>query len=100
MDDTGKRVSQEDFELLKMLGQGSFGKVFLVAKKGGRDDGRLYAMKVLTKATLKVRVRKRPKKKKKAAVTQVHRLKTRGLFTLKRCCAVCIPRDLWRVQPP
>lgn len=61
MDDTGKRVSQEDFELLKMLGQGSFGKVFLVAKKGGRDDGRLYAMKVLTKATLKVRDRLRTK---------------------------------------
>ena len=68
MDDTGKRVSQEDFELLKMLGQGSFGKVFLVAKKGGRDDGRLYAMKVLTKATLKVRVRKDPPKRKKRTV--------------------------------
>ena len=98
MDDTGKRVSQEDFELLKMLGQGSFGKVFLVAKKGGRDDGRLYAMKVLTKATLKVRVRKDPPKKEKSA--QFIDLKTRGLFTFKRCCAVCTPRDLWRVQPP
>ena len=41
------------FELLKVLGQGSFGKVFLVRKITGADSGRLYAMKVLKKATLK-----------------------------------------------
>ncbi|KAJ9578923.1 hypothetical protein L9F63_004880, partial [Diploptera punctata] len=29
-----------------------YGKVFLVRKKGGLDDGRLYAMKVLKKATI------------------------------------------------
>jgi p90 ribosomal S6 kinase len=61
LEEDGKRVGQDDFELLKMLGQGSFGKVFLVSKKGGKDDGRLYAMKVLTKATLKVRDRMRTK---------------------------------------
>ncbi|CAG9840317.1 unnamed protein product [Diabrotica balteata] len=30
----------------------AYGKVFLVRKRGGSDDGRLYAMKVLKKATI------------------------------------------------
>lgn len=30
----------------------AYGKVFLVRKRGGPDDGRLYAMKVLKKATI------------------------------------------------
>lgn len=41
------------FELLKVLGEGSFGKVFLVRKITQPDAGTLYAMKVLKKATLK-----------------------------------------------
>uniref|UniRef100_A0A3B4GNC3 Protein kinase domain-containing protein n=1 Tax=Pundamilia nyererei TaxID=303518 RepID=A0A3B4GNC3_9CICH len=41
------------FELLKVLGQGSFGKVFLVRKVTPPDANQLYAMKVLKKATLK-----------------------------------------------
>lgn len=40
------------FDLLKVLGTGAYGKVFLVRKRGGSDDGRLYAMKVLKKATI------------------------------------------------
>ena len=39
-------VSLKDFELSGVLGQGSFGKVF-VAKK--RDDNKVYAIKVLDK---------------------------------------------------
>lgn len=35
-----------------MLGSGAYGKVFLVRKKGGRDHGKLYAMKVLKKASI------------------------------------------------
>ncbi|XP_034234012.1 ribosomal protein S6 kinase alpha-5-like [Thrips palmi] len=46
------RVDMSSFELLKVLGTGAYGKVFLVRKKGGADDGRLYAMKVLKKATI------------------------------------------------
>jgi p90 ribosomal S6 kinase len=49
------------FELLKVLGEGSFGKVFLVRKITAPDAGTLYAMKVLKKATLKVRDRERTK---------------------------------------
>ncbi|XP_061176559.1 ribosomal protein S6 kinase 2 alpha-like [Saccostrea echinata] len=57
----GEKVEPKDFELLKVLGQGSFGKVFLVRKITGKDAGTLYAMKVLKKATLKVRDRERTK---------------------------------------
>ena len=38
--------------------QGSFGKVFLVRKVADKDAGSLYAMKVLKKATLKVRTKR------------------------------------------
>ena len=41
------------FAILNILGEGSFGKVFLVRKTFGPDAGTLYAMKVLRKATLK-----------------------------------------------
>lgn len=34
------------------LSVSAYGKVFLVRKKGGVDNGRLYAMKVLKKATI------------------------------------------------
>lgn len=55
------KASTGQFELLRVLGQGSFGKVFLVRKIQGKDMGTLYAMKVLKKATLKVRDRVRTK---------------------------------------
>ncbi|XP_071531805.1 ribosomal protein S6 kinase alpha-2 isoform X1 [Panulirus ornatus] len=56
-----EKADPSQFELLKVLGQGSFGKVFLVRKITGQDAGTLYAMKVLKKATLKVRDRLRTK---------------------------------------
>lgn len=49
-----EKADPSQFELLKVLGEGSFGKVFLVRKVIGKDAGTLYAMKVLKKATLKV----------------------------------------------
>ncbi|XP_064618129.1 ribosomal protein S6 kinase alpha-3-like isoform X2 [Liolophura sinensis] len=57
----GQKADQSHFDLLKVLGQGSFGKVFLVRKITDDDAGTLYAMKVLKKATLKVRDRQRTK---------------------------------------
>uniref|UniRef100_A0A669BIL6 Ribosomal protein S6 kinase n=1 Tax=Oreochromis niloticus TaxID=8128 RepID=A0A669BIL6_ORENI len=56
-----EKADPSQFQLLKVLGQGSYGKVFLVRKIRGMDRGQLYAMKVLKKATLKVRDRVRSK---------------------------------------
>ncbi|ODV88105.1 hypothetical protein CANARDRAFT_193554 [[Candida] arabinofermentans NRRL YB-2248] len=51
---TGKRhYTPDDFDILRLLGKGTFGQVFQVKKK---DTGRIYAMKVLSK---KVIVRKK-----------------------------------------
>ncbi|KAK3818988.1 MAG: kinase-like domain-containing protein [Benniella sp.] len=41
-----RHLSTDDFEILRVLGVGSFGKVYQVRKK---DTGRIYAMKVLDK---------------------------------------------------
>mmetsp|Transcript_21157 Transcript_21157/g.59545 ORF Transcript_21157/g.59545 Transcript_21157/m.59545 type:complete len:460 (+) Transcript_21157:176-1555(+) len=43
------RVAIEDFELLTVIGKGSFGKVLQVRKK---DNSRIYAMKVLNKKNI------------------------------------------------
>ncbi|KAI6234436.1 Ribosomal protein S6 kinase [Aphelenchoides fujianensis] len=59
--DQSDKTNASEFELLNVLGQGSFGKVFLARKIAGSNAGKLYAMKVLKKATLKVRDRQRTK---------------------------------------
>lgn len=46
------RVSPHDFQLLKVLGKGGYGKVFQVRKNNGNDAGKIFAMKVLKKATI------------------------------------------------
>ena len=46
---SGAKVGLQDFELLKVIGKGSFGKVLQVRKK---DTKRIYAMKVLNKKTI------------------------------------------------
>eukprot|EP01065_Artemidia_motanka_P050272 TRINITY_DN8565_c0_g1_i1.p1 TRINITY_DN8565_c0_g1~~TRINITY_DN8565_c0_g1_i1.p1 ORF type:complete len:515 (+),score=159.93 TRINITY_DN8565_c0_g1_i1:84-1547(+) len=45
-DRSRKPVGIEDFELLSMLGKGSYGKVLKVRKK---EDGQLYALKIMRK---------------------------------------------------
>lgn len=44
--ETKEKVTLKDFQLMKVLGRGSFGKVMLVKKK---DNGKFYAMKILRK---------------------------------------------------
>lgn len=39
-------ITIDDFQLLKVVGRGSFGKVFMAKKK---DNGRIYAVKTLKK---------------------------------------------------
>uniref|UniRef100_A0A8C9T2S4 non-specific serine/threonine protein kinase n=1 Tax=Scleropages formosus TaxID=113540 RepID=A0A8C9T2S4_SCLFO len=67
-----EKADPSQFELLKVLGQGSFGKVFLVRKVKGPDAGQLYAMKVLKKASLKVRDRVRTKTERDILVEVNH----------------------------
>jgi serine/threonine protein kinase len=46
VDTKGKKVGVSDFNVVKVLGRGGFGKVLLVQKK---DTGRIYAMKAIRK---------------------------------------------------
>ncbi|KNC46138.1 AGC protein kinase [Thecamonas trahens ATCC 50062] len=45
----GVKVSMDDFDLIKVLGKGTFGKVFLVRKKGSET---VYAMKSISKGLI------------------------------------------------
>lgn len=51
----GEKADPTQFHILKFIGKGGFAKVFLVRKVKGMNAGKLYAMKVLKKATLKGR---------------------------------------------
>lgn len=44
--DNKKLYGPDDFEVLRLLGKGTFGQVYQVKKK---DNGRIYAMKILSK---------------------------------------------------
>jgi serum/glucocorticoid-regulated kinase 2 len=44
------KVTPDDFNLIKVIGRGSFGKVMLVTLKG--DESKVYALKVLIKAAI------------------------------------------------
>jgi serine/threonine protein kinase len=41
-----KGISKDDFDMVKVIGRGGFGKVYMVKK---RSNGKVYAMKVLSK---------------------------------------------------
>lgn len=60
------------FMPIKLLGCGSFAKVFLVKKLLGPDSGSLYAMKILRKAKLRFRDRLRSKKERDILVEVKH----------------------------
>lgn len=46
------KTGTQDFELLRVLGKGGYGKVFQVKKGTGTDRGKIFAMKVLRKAKI------------------------------------------------
>lgn len=46
------KAQSQDFEILKVLGKGGYGKVYLVRKLIGCDMGKVFAMKVLKKALI------------------------------------------------
>eukprot|EP00347_Sterkiella_histriomuscorum_P001664 403371145 len=46
------RISKDDFKIVKVIGRGTFGKVFMVQKK---DTQQVYAMKVLKKEQINAR---------------------------------------------
>uniref|UniRef100_A0A1A9WHS5 non-specific serine/threonine protein kinase n=1 Tax=Glossina brevipalpis TaxID=37001 RepID=A0A1A9WHS5_9MUSC len=50
-----EKVKSSDFKFLRVLGEGGYGKVYLVRKKGGNDNNKLYAMKVLKKAAVRTK---------------------------------------------
>lgn len=47
-----EHISVNDFDLLKIVGKGAFGKVMLVRKRHGNGAGEIYAMKVLKKSVI------------------------------------------------
>lgn len=47
-----RKTGTQDFELLRVLGKGGYGKVFQVKKGTGSDQGKIFAMKVLRKAKI------------------------------------------------
>eukprot|EP01138_Halocafeteria_seosinensis_P006531 gb/GECG01006676.1/.p1 GENE.gb/GECG01006676.1/~~gb/GECG01006676.1/.p1 ORF type:complete len:412 (+),score=66.38 gb/GECG01006676.1/:1-1236(+) len=49
------KVTMEDFDLVKVLGRGSFGKVIAARKNNGEDKGTIYAIKILNKKVLQER---------------------------------------------
>lgn len=50
-----RKLSPDDFDLLRVIGQGGYGKVFMVKKKFEPQQGQICAMKVLKKVCVKLR---------------------------------------------
>ena len=47
-----KAAKIEDFEILKLLGKGAYGKVYQVRKVHGPNSGQIFAMKAINKASI------------------------------------------------
>ena len=67
-----RAVTVDDFELLRVIGKGSFGKVFMVRKRDGRDAGAVYAMKALRKEVLLRRNQIEHTRSERAILEAVH----------------------------
>jgi serine/threonine protein kinase len=45
-------INLDDFEIMSVLGKGTFGKVYLTKLKGDQDKSKLYAIKAIRKDVL------------------------------------------------
>ncbi|KFQ97637.1 RAC-beta serine/threonine-protein kinase, partial [Opisthocomus hoazin] len=63
---TRTKATMNDFDYLKLLGKGTFGKVILVREKA---TGRYYAMKILRKEVIIAKVRAEPQRRDEVAHT-------------------------------
>ena len=52
LQDSTSTVTKDDFQLLRVIGRGSFGKVLLVR---GKQDKKVYALKILSKSQVVAR---------------------------------------------
>ena len=50
--DNGNAARIEEFEILKLLGKGAYGKVYQVRKVAGSNSGRIFAMKAINKSSI------------------------------------------------
>jgi serum/glucocorticoid-regulated kinase 2 len=66
---SGERVASSDFDLIRVIGRGSFGKVMQVQRRGTND---LYAMKILKKESI---IRERMTKHTKQEKTILQKIK-------------------------
>lgn len=84
-------VGIDDFEILKVVGQGAFGKVFQVRKKGTSD---VYAMKVMRKDKIMEKNHAEYMKAERDILTKVHHpfiVQLRYSFQVGcRCLWICL----------
>jgi serine/threonine protein kinase len=45
-----EKLTMQDFDLLKVVGKGEFGKFMIVRKKAGKESGQIYTMKVFIRS--------------------------------------------------
>lgn len=52
MNNICSEITKEDFLIISVIGKGAYGKVMLIKKLTGYDQGKLYAMKQINKSTI------------------------------------------------
>jgi len=66
-----QKLTVQDFDLLRVVGKGAFGKVMLVRKKANQDQGRIFAMKVLKKSVIAAKGQTEHTKSERAILCEI-----------------------------